>query len=135
MTQKHSLFLITINSQIDYDKTTEDQRTSFKKIAKYVFSNNIHKYITFIDENHKDIYKIDSQYRFEIAPTNGRLHLHGIIKISHNSKIKLNLVDLRALLNRAWGQPVHLDVKGSNDNAKMMEAYVNKGKEAKVVQL
>lgn len=133
--KKYSVFMVTINSNVDHDKATDDQKESFKKIAKYVFSNHIQKYITFIDEKHKDIYSIDSQYRFEIAPTNNRLHLHGIIKISHNSKIKLDIPSLRELINRAWKQSVHLNIKGKGDDTKAWEDYMNKGKSANVIQL
>lgn len=134
MSKRYSNFMITINSNIDYDKMTDEEKTKFKNIAKYVFSNNIQKYVQF-SEDGKSIYSIEPTYRFEIAPTNNRLHLHGIIKITHNSKIKLDLNQLRKIINASFEQNVHLNVIAKGDETKMWEDYINKGKAVKVVNL
>ena len=127
----------------------DDDKQTFKKISNYIFSNNIRKYIILHpiknnplsseeDKNDKttQIKDIEFNFRYEVAPVNNRLHLHGVICIVHNGKVKLDYDLLRKVVNASFVNDVHINIQASGDLARGWLDYINKTKNTrKVVEL
>jgi len=126
---KFSVYKITINSNLDFYKMTDSEKKNFKKIAKYVFSNHIKKYVKFLDTG--SIKNIEKTFRYEIGEVNNRLHLHGMITIQHTSKIQLDFVKLRDIIDEYNKQPIHLNIQVSSDPTRSWDIYMNKNKDTR----
>lgn len=122
---KYSVFRITINSNKNYQNMTDKDKDKFKKLANYVFSDNIRKYLTNLSGK-GNIIEIDYKYQFEVAPTNNKLHLHGVVEITHDDFYKINTPLLRDVLNKYFGSGLHINIQGSSNQNKEWDDYINK---------
>lgn len=127
--KRFSVYKITINTNVDYNKITDEQKSSFKKIAKYVFSNHIKKYIIFKKEG--PILKIKTDYRFEVS-SKRLVHLHGIIHLTHKADIRLDYKIIKELLIKAFGSNMYMMFYVDTDKEKAWEEYMKKGDNSKM---
>ena len=130
---RFSVYKITINTNVAYESMTDKQKSDFKKMGKYLFSNHIQKYITFRKDG--PIKAIKNDYRFEASSKN-LVHLHGIIHITHKADIRLDYHAIKLLLTKAFGSNLYMDIRVSTDETKAWEQYINKTKGTmRVIQL
>jgi hypothetical protein len=107
---KTSDYAITINSQKDIDKLTEDELSTFKGINQWLYDNDgLMSYVEFIGDN-KILSKFSS-YNYEVGEKVGRLHTHGILQVKHQGKIKLDFAGLREWINDALGWKAHINIQ------------------------
>jgi len=130
---KRSSWLITLNTNKfpDEDDSIKDQ---LEEIIKKDLTGNtfIDNYVVIIDDKHIDdtiqdhIVEVKTVYKMEVGthPKGGRVHAHVLIKITHDSKIRLNYDALRDLIKDEFG--------GGYMNAKIVSStydlrnYLNK---------
>src|SRR5277367_2320153 len=88
---KYSVFMITVNSNSDFQKFSTESKRKFKNLAAYIFSNNIKKFLT----GEGDITDFESDYEIEVGEKQNHVHLHGIVKVEHNGFYQLQTSKLR----------------------------------------
>lgn len=127
---KSSVFLITINSQKDYQKMSAAQRDRFKKMTNYLFTeNNIMKFLldkNSPDDNEKNLESIEMKHNLEIGEIAGRYHLHALVNVTHTSMYTVELAKLKMFLEKSLGYRPFVNVTVSSDPSKAMEQYINK---------
>eukprot|EP01127_Copromyxa_protea_P013364 TRINITY_DN358_c1_g2_i5.p2 TRINITY_DN358_c1_g2~~TRINITY_DN358_c1_g2_i5.p2 ORF type:complete len:205 (+),score=28.35 TRINITY_DN358_c1_g2_i5:1103-1717(+) len=127
---KHSVWLLTLNSQKDIAKMSAEQKQEFKDLGDFIFSEeNIAKYL--IDRNSpddptKNIVKLAIEHTFEFGASKGRVHMHGILNLTHTGHYSVNQAAIRQLAEKVLGYKVHFNAKGSADQDAAMRAYIQK---------
>jgi hypothetical protein len=93
-----SSYFITLNSNVSvWQDDNKDKIKSFACGIKRIFlSRNVLNFIKILDKDDKATYdirdllnEINSEITFEVGPSNGYLHIHGLVTIFHRSTIKL----------------------------------------------
>ena len=102
-------------------------KTNFKRVAKYMFLDEVKKFIKFQEGDMSKIKTMTYHYQFELSKVSDWLHLHGIIKIVHKAKLRLDYVKLKEVFNSILGG-CYLNIVASTDQEAAWLAYVNKSK-------
>lgn len=126
---RYSSFLITVNSQKDFQTMTAEAKKEFKDFVDFVFSpDEIRNFLTDTTSSDvdKNIVKLTIEHHFEIGEKNGRLHMHAILNIEHTGNFRLEANNIRQVAQRILGYKIHLDVRGSGNPTKAMEQYASK---------
>ena len=124
---RYSVFKITINTLKDYQNISNTEKARFKKLANYIFSENIRKYLKNVGKE-GSIIDLKTDFQFEIGEVQHRLHLHGLVQVKHDSFYKLDTPSIRTLTNTYMGYKLHVDVQANGDPTKTWEDYMNKKK-------
>lgn len=130
---KWSMFLITINSNKNINKMTDEMKDDFKEVCEYLYDGDA-QIIDFLRDRRSDdddilehIIDYEIQYHFEISKNSGnKLHCHSILRVKHDALLYVNMPPLRELLKSVYGTNMHVNVRGIRDNAKMMLDYIKK---------
>lgn len=103
---KHSVFLLTINTNKALDPHLEKQFTDFHDSFKCVVENlttksdNFHKVIKWKEEKDWSLIKdMEVKSHLEIGPKTGYLHSHSLIHIAHYSNIHLDGPAIQKFVN------------------------------------
>ena len=132
---KFSVFKLTLNSNKTYHTMSEEDKKKFKQVAQYMFSDHVKKYLIFQEGDLSKIKETNYHYRFELSEVSDWLHLHGIIKMTHKAKLRLNYVKLKEVFNEILGG-CYLNIVASTDQEAAWLAYINKGKKTgKIIEL
>lgn len=130
---KHSLFLITINSNQALSGYPEKERRFKAVTRKLVSPSEIRKELrhTFTGEPipEEDIIQIRlKSYGYEVGQEKSRSHIHAVVEVEHTSMIKLDQKEMREILKFAFGEgkALHLDIKATGNMQKQMEDYAMK---------
>lgn len=128
---KSSVWLITINSQKDLDKMSTEQKNNFKDFGSWVFDRDrfVQYYLYDTKEPNnpaKNIKDLSIAYQYEVGDQQGRLHLHGIVKLKHVGHYKFLANNLRAFAKQALGYNIHLNAPVRSDDVGAMEEYIAK---------
>eukprot|EP01127_Copromyxa_protea_P013360 TRINITY_DN358_c1_g1_i7.p1 TRINITY_DN358_c1_g1~~TRINITY_DN358_c1_g1_i7.p1 ORF type:complete len:205 (+),score=33.76 TRINITY_DN358_c1_g1_i7:61-615(+) len=114
--QNHSVWMYTLNSQQAFSGMTKEQKTEFKELVKFIFDEeNITEYLTdrkSPDDPSKNIVSLKSEYFFEVGDEQGRLHVHGILKITHTGNYQVNQAAVRQLAEKVLGYKPHFNING-----------------------
>lgn len=142
--EKFSGFFVTINSNKRSESTKDDTamaNTFRRAVSSFYRQSDILKVI--YDRRTDDVVDpelldtIDINYTFELGKRNGaknKLHSHGIIKIRHRTKIKLNYEAIRSWFKKIFlaagysdeSSSIHLDVKPFGDTNRNLLYYITK---------
>ena len=130
---KYSLFMITINSNKDISKLSDEDQDKFKSFIGYLYDNNKPAILDLVEDRRKDIDPKDviEEYSVEnyneITPKSGnRLHNHALLRIKHNGMLYVNQAVLREMAEKLFDSKFHINIKGTNDSQKMLEQYITK---------
>jgi len=133
---KQSMFLVTINPNIIPSDQDDAQHwgSILEESVKEVFSkDNAERWIKFLDDGDMDdVESIKGSYGVEIGKKarGGRLHLHMLIEVLHNSKIHLNLQNIREDLNAAMKEngisSVYVNVRAVKGGEYSIRNYILK---------
>eukprot|EP01127_Copromyxa_protea_P018775 TRINITY_DN597_c0_g3_i8.p1 TRINITY_DN597_c0_g3~~TRINITY_DN597_c0_g3_i8.p1 ORF type:complete len:120 (+),score=17.82 TRINITY_DN597_c0_g3_i8:418-777(+) len=116
-----------------------DEKREFKNLADFIFSEeNVAKYL--IDRNSphdptKNIVKLSSEHYFEVGGKQGRLHMHGVLKLTHTGHYQMNEAAIRQLAEEVLGYKVHFNAKGNSDQDAATQAYIKKQQGDNAVEL
>jgi hypothetical protein len=136
---KYSSFKFTLNSQKDFAKMTVDEKQKFKHIVEHIFTDEeLPKYLidrTNPEDASKNIVELHCEYYFEVGEAQGRLHCHGIIKLTHTGNYQMAQDRIRMMCERVLGNKIHFNVVGSADTEMMWQAYIKKAQAANKVEL
>lgn len=136
---KYSTFLITVNSQRDIIKLSDEEKILFKEFTEFLFSeseltDNLID-LTNTSDPRSNLKKITIDYYYEVGEKFGKLHLHAIIDITHNGIYKFDLNRMREVSHEILGYNLHINIRGSADHSAMMRAYVSKKSTSNVINL
>ena len=136
-TSKYSIYHMTINSNKDYTKMTDDEKIKFKQYADYLFKGeNILKFVKDLSNpENPAIEKTKINYYFEVGDKLHRLHLHALVKIKHNGYMKMEANMLRETSKQMLGYAVHINCPVSSNSEKSWEKYISKKQDSNVIQL
>jgi hypothetical protein len=125
---RYSNWMITINSNVSYDKMSANDKKLFKDFIDFVFSrDNIEKFLTdSTGGGAKNIVKLGVEHYFEVAPNNGRLHMHGLLSLEHTGNFRLEFNRIREAARRILGRNIHLSAPVSGDQSKAYAQYAAK---------
>lgn len=130
---KYSLFMITINSNKDISKLSDEDQEKFKSFIGYLYDNNKPAILDLVEDRRKDIDPKDVIEEYstenynEISPKSGnRLHNHALLRIKHNGMLYVNQAVLREMAEKLFDSKFHINIKGANDSQKMIEQYISK---------
>lgn len=137
---RHSIFLLTWNSNT---KIHDSKDPKLQQLENHVndwwnrFNENPEQYILIRNEEDKPLKSellevIDTQANTEIGPTSKMFHMHAIIKVSHRSKVAL---DIDKIINDMRDDKIaaacYVNVKGTSDGTLTLEKYIEKYNEKK----
>lgn len=138
---KKSIFGVTINSNKNIKQMAADIELAktFKQVTDYLFLQPNNQILDFIevadqncpivDENGPTQYLVDiiSAVKYEAGDSNGKIHAHGLVEITHKSMLRLDLPMLRKFYNQALGYTPYIDVRCQKvaNSDKWLE-YMNK---------
>ena len=131
---RKSIFNITINTNKDYNKMSDQEKLKFKKVVEYLFHrDNIIKYLKDMS-NPSDpmvnMVDLQTDYAFEIGGKYNRLHAHGYVDTTHMGMMQINQALVRTVINRYLGSNVHLNISAQKSLSRISyEKYMNKSKE------
>ena len=113
---KTSIFYFTVNSNKSTNRLTEDEIDKWKAQQRDLWSNKVYYLLTmhpslenegigeyFLVPEDK-IININVEIAFEVGSQKDRLHLHGIIKVTHTTKLRLNYKLIHTILNELMGE-------------------------------
>lgn len=128
-----SIFMITINTNKRVEDLQDYQKERFKAMMIHLFDDkNIFDFIQRpdkdgIDEDDFDIIQIKLGYNFEVGSAKRCLHAHATIEIDHKTILRLNIPELRSLINRVVDSPCYLDVRTPRQvTSATWNKYINK---------
>ena len=137
--EKFSVFRFTLNSQKDYTKMTTEEKTTFKNALDFVFNEaDIVKFLidrTNPEDAKKNINKLKIDYYLEVGETQGRLHTHGVIDMTHTGNYQLDIVKIRALFEKLIGKNIYFNASASGNAEAAWNQYITKSGVAKHVEL
>lgn len=123
---KKSIFNITINSNKNYYKMSDDEKLNFKKLIEYLFnpeSPAILKYLedaTNIDDSNSNLKETITDFKFEVSNSQ-KLHTHAYLDLTHTGFYKINQQKLREVVNKFLGYTTHINISSqkisSNSNS------------------
>jgi hypothetical protein len=127
--EKHSIFMITINTNKALDKNMTDK---FARSLVYLFSKpKVYEYI--VEKRPGEIFKESkiSKYTFklgsiEIGKKFKKVHVHIMLKIDHYMFIGLNQKKIRDFYYNMFGTKIHLDIKARGNELKSWSDYMFK---------
>jgi len=132
-------FYVTINSNrrvVLADQLTPEEEAYFKKFDtawKTYFDQNPDVWLKFLipgDNTENSIKSIDSLARAELQSSRrSMIHAHMLIQLKHFTKIHLDVEKLRAYMEEAMGNHIHVDnkVAGSGkEDLDRIKAYILK---------
>jgi hypothetical protein len=132
----HSQFLITIQTNKDYNSCPENFIDKFRSVIKEVFYTDQGFVNIMSDLNNKDginpktIESIELTYTIEKGDLQNRVHSHIFYNITHRTKLKVDKVALTKEINEKLGITncyIHIDIVPyrKNDEANIIH-YFNK---------
>jgi hypothetical protein len=132
---KFSVFRVTLNSNKTFHTMSQEDKSNFKKVAQYLFSDDIRKFITFQEGDMSKIIGTSFHYQFELSEIKEAVHLHGIIKMTHKCKLRLDYSKIKQVIDAILGGS-YLNIVASTDQEAAWLQYVNKGKsKGRIIQL
>ena len=128
---KKSIFNITINSNKNYYNMTDQEKLKFKKVIEYLFyQDNLKNYLKDMSNPTnplENIINMRSDYKFEVGDKLSKLHVHGIIDITHNGFYQIKTQLMRTVLNRYLDSNVHLNIQAQKSaSSSAWDRYINK---------
>lgn len=127
---KHSNFFLTINTNQQYrnDQHLESDRNYFDGVINNI-SNNLKDYVKDSDNiwNEHNIKNVDVEYVCELGGKKQSLHAHVLIKIEHNTNIKLDFDKIKNKVKNDLGlKSIHFKNYMIRDNNNNVLNYINK---------
>ncbi len=129
------LFTVNVNKRFEDIENDEFKRLEDKliKTAEYMCDQlNILNYTDIVTTEHsredgiKYIKKIETMGQTEVGPKTGCLHMHGMVRFHHKTKIRLNRDKINKLFNDRMGSDCYLNIQGSSDTSVDFENYIRK---------
>ena len=114
---KYSNFLITINS----NQSSDDYKAKLKD-AFDIFYDSINEFLLYLEDgaSWSDIKNVSGEGVLEVGSKLGKIHLHALVCINHNTKIRLDFEQIRLFFGDLLGcgpSGFHLDVKMVRDHS------------------
>lgn len=128
--QKSSCWMITINSQKNYDNLSDEDKKLFKKFGDFIMNEEMLKkyYLsdTTSDDINKNITSLKVSHYYEVGDEQNRLHLHGLIQLEHTGYFKLFVNRIREFAKKTLGCNIYLSAPVQSDPIKAYEYYIQK---------
>lgn len=124
--EKLSRFFITLNTNISDDPHMDKKlKNAYNKFYKQLSSKGKSPFIN--EENPTNLKKIKVQSSVEKSPKDNKIHLHSLLSIYHDGKIKLNMNKMREFFPKELGLGnVYLNVKFVSDPEFTIGNYLKK---------
>ena len=136
---KFSVWKFTLNSQKDFSKMTGAEKTNFKNAVEFVFNDqDLPKYLadrTSPEDSRKNIVKIKVEWYAEVGEKVHRLHVHGVVDLTHSGNYQLDIPKIKKLFEQLLGKNIYFNASGSGNAEAAWAAYMSKSGEAKQVEL
>lgn len=109
----------------------------FKDFIEYVFSEDgIKQFLTdTVMPDDRNIVNLKINHYFEVAPMNGKLHMHGLLSIKHVGNFGLKANWIQAVAKVALRHNVYFNAPVNGDSTKLFEQYAAKKQGEKEVKL
>jgi hypothetical protein len=74
-----------------------------------------------------NIVDIRTDYTFEVGSNKNRLHVHGVVDLTHNGHYQLDQQKIRMIISKYTGSSMHLDIQAQRSaSAVAWERYMSK---------
>ena len=137
--ERYSVWLGTINSQLDYSKMTDKQKRDFKDFSDYLLNrDNLIRYLTDAkspDDVNQNVRELSVEHYFEVGGSQNRLHLHFQLAITHTGHFSLECNKIREIAKKILGYNIYLNAPVQSDPVRAYAAYIKKMQDSSVVKL
>ena len=120
-----------MNLNETFKSMTREQKEKFRDFAKDLFDKkDILQYFKDRDSPQNPLANIDKvqiNWKPEVGPKKGRLHLHALVSIEHHGFLTFQANELREDARTLFGHSVYLQCPVSSNQKVKWENYVNKG--------
>lgn len=128
--KKSTDIFLTINLNQKFANLTQEEKLKFKAYAVKLFDEKeILQYIRDRESPDNPLGNVDHvgiEWKAEIGPERGLLHLHALVAIQHHGFLSFRVNELRAYSKKYFGHGVHIDAPiSSNERIKWLN-YINK---------
>lgn len=128
-----SVFLITINTNKDYTKMSNEQKKLFNDFGTWLFGEDHGIKHFLIDSTNEDnmeniIDYDDMSAKYEVGEEFKKLHFHAMVVIEHTGKYQIDTEALRGVANKIFGYTPYINVRGRPDTQKAIIEYASKYK-------
>lgn len=129
--QKSTDLMITMNLNERFATMSTEQKKKFREFAIDLFDKK-HILSYFSDrENPSDpllnIDNVEIKWKPEVGPTQGKLHLHALVAITHHGFYTFHANQLRQDATQIFGHNLYLSCPVSSSERVKWEAYLQKG--------
>lgn len=109
---KRSDFALTINLNKTVAGLSDEQSHMFKLLSEYLFDcGGIEDFIVDLKDGVTTILNQFVEHNFEVGEKFGKLHVHSLIHLKHDGKVRLDIPRLRDFIDDAMGYKVHINVQ------------------------
>lgn len=133
-----SNFFITVNTNKRFNPETLATNKEYLDLEQRLVEafkilrsqENIWDYVTFKDHPRDEAINltksVTSMGRTEVGFEKKCLHIHGLIRFFHKTKLLLDIPKINKFFNQQLGISCYVNVRGSRDNTVDIENYINK---------